>query len=529
MKALERNDQVILEQELKEKEDIIKAIDRVQAIIEFNLDGTIRTANNNFLHTLGYELNEIQGKHHSLFCEKEYAESFEYRNFWKKLANGDFDSGEYKRIAKDGSEIWINASYNPVYDLEGNPYKVIKFATDVTESKRKHADFESQLEAIDKSQAVIEFDLNGNIINANNNFLSTVEYSLDEIKGKHHSIFCDPSYANSKEYSDFWVKLRSGQYDSGEYKRIGKNGKEIWINASYNPIFDMNGVVYKVVKYATDLTKEKLAYNNLVDTFDNAATNLAVVSEQIMACSSSVSEDSRNTLEVSNQAAASSEEVAISVQNVSASTEELSASIEELTRSSSEASTLSNNAKEQSAEASSTIYKLGEASEDIGNIIKVISTIAQQTNLLALNATIEAARAGEAGKGFAVVAQEVKELAKQTAKATDDISNKITNIQGSTNSAVECVSAISEIIEKLNDIAMTTASSVEEQSMTTQEVSKILLESNQGVGNISKIIRDVANSATKSSGAAGQTLVAAKKLNELSTELKKIIEINRKY
>ena len=236
----------------------VTAINKTQAIIEFNLDGTILNANKNFLNVISYNIDEIVGKHHRIFCESSYFNSNEYRLFWEKLNRGDFDSGEYKRIGKDGKEIWIQASYNPIFDLFGKPYKIIKFATDITSQKLKNADYEGQISAIGKSQAIIEFNLDGIIQNANDNFLNTMGYSLSEVKGKHHRMFCETNYTNSNEYRLFWEKLNRGEFDSGEYKRIGKGGKEIYISASYNPIFDLNGKPFKIIKYASDVSKQKL-------------------------------------------------------------------------------------------------------------------------------------------------------------------------------------------------------------------------------------------------------------------------------
>jgi len=235
----------------------VDALSRVQAVIEFTLDGTIVTANDNFLNTLGYSLEKIQGKHHSMFAEPSYAKSAEYKQFWQQLNAGKFDSGEYKRLAKGGKEIWIQASYNPIFDMNGKPFKVVKYATDITQQKLPSADSSGQIEAIGKSQAVIEFDMQGNITLANENFLNAMGYSFDEIKGQHHSMFAEPKYAKSPEYKQFWQQLNEGKFDSGEYKRLAKAGKEIWIQASYNPIFDMNGKPFKVVKYATDITLRK--------------------------------------------------------------------------------------------------------------------------------------------------------------------------------------------------------------------------------------------------------------------------------
>ena len=236
----------------------IDAIGASQAVIEFDLDGFILSANSNFLGAVGYSLDEIQGKHHSIFCESQYAASPEYKQFWQKLNRGEFDSGEYKRLAKDGSDVWINASYNPILDPDGKPFKVVKFASDVSEAKEKNAIVEGKLEAINRAQAVIEFDLHGNILSANENFLSTLGYAEDEIVGKHHRMFCEQSYTNSEEYKLFWSKLKGGEFESGEYKRIDKNGEEVWIQASYNPILDANGAPYRVVKFATNITESKL-------------------------------------------------------------------------------------------------------------------------------------------------------------------------------------------------------------------------------------------------------------------------------
>jgi methyl-accepting chemotaxis protein len=236
----------------------LDAIDKSQGTIEFNLDGTVITANENFLNVMGYSLREAVGQHHRVFCESSYSNSNEYKDFWKKLNRGEFDSGEYKRIGKGGKEIWIQASYNPIFDSHGKPVKIIKFATEVTEQKLKNAEYEGKVAAIGKSQGTIEFNMDGTVITANDNFLNVMGYSLREAAGQHHRVFCESSYANSNEYRMFWKKLNRGEFDSGEYKRIGKGGKEIWIQASYNPIFDLNGKPFKVVKFATEVTQQKM-------------------------------------------------------------------------------------------------------------------------------------------------------------------------------------------------------------------------------------------------------------------------------
>jgi methyl-accepting chemotaxis protein len=251
----------------------VAAINRSSAVIEFGLDGTILYANDNFLNAMGYAREEILGRHHSMFVDSGYRDGAEYRAFWEKLRRGDFDAGQYKRVAKGGREVWIQASYNPVLDARGKPTRIIKFATDITEQKLKAADYQGQQQAVSKAQAVIEFQLDGTIITANENFLKTMGYSLEEIRGKHHAIFVDPAHRDSAEYRLFWEKLGRGDYDAGEYRRVGKGGAEVWIQASYNPILDMNGKPFKVVKYATDITAAK-RQNQLNAAFKGALDNL---------------------------------------------------------------------------------------------------------------------------------------------------------------------------------------------------------------------------------------------------------------
>ena len=256
---------------------ILDALDKSQAMIEFDPNGNILYANENFLGAMGYSLGEVRGKHHSMFVDPKYGASTEYKTFWEDLRRGEFKSEEFQRFAKGGKEIWIQASYNPVKDRSGQVCKVVKYATDITAQKLQNADYAGQIDAIGKSQAVIEFDLQGNILNANNNFLGATGYTLDEIKGQHHSMFVDPAYANSPDYRTFWERLGRGEYLSGEYQRFGKGGKEVWIQASYNPIMDMSGKPFKVVKYATDITAQKLQNADYSGQIDAIGKSQAVI------------------------------------------------------------------------------------------------------------------------------------------------------------------------------------------------------------------------------------------------------------
>jgi methyl-accepting chemotaxis protein len=406
----------------------IAAVSRAQAVIEFNLDGTIITANDNFLKVLGYPLSEIQGKHHSMFVSPTERDSAAYREFWQGLNRGELRSGEFKRIGKGGKEVWILASYNPILDETGKPFKVVKFASDVTEQKLKAADSFGQIEAISKSQAVIEFGMDGIILGANENFLKTLGYSLSEIKGKHHSMFVSPSERDSAEYRDFWAKLNRGEFQSGEYKRIGKGAKEVWIQASYNPILDLNGKPFKVVKYASETTAQVIARLQ-------------------------------------------GEKVRGMMDQVAAGAEELNASVREISEAMSKSKATASTAVDRVEDADQQAQRLSAAADSMGNIVQLIGDITGQINLLALNATIESARAGEAGRGFAVVAAEVKNLANQAKQATDKIEQEIGNLNGISGDVVGALGSIKKAILDVSEFVTSTAAAVEEQSAVTDEMS----------------------------------------------------------
>jgi methyl-accepting chemotaxis protein len=479
----------------------LKAFDRSQAIIEFKMDGTIITANQNFLKALGYSLAEIQGRSHSMFVEPAERDSAEYQRFWQSLNRGEYQSREFKRIGKGGKEVWIQASYNPVLGRGGKPYKVVKLATDITEQKKQAADYKGQIDAINRSQAVIEFNLDGTIIGANQNFLDTLGYSLAEIQGRHHSLFVDAAERDSPTYRAFWDSLRRGEYQAGEYKRVGKGGKEIWIQASYNPIFDPSGKPVKVVKFATDITQQvqdRLRKATLQKGIDK---DLGEIAEAIITTNNQVS-----------TAVEASDRTSTTVQSVASAAEELVASVREIGRRVHDASEVSATAVRQSARANEIIGGLSASADRIGQVIGLINSVASQTNLLALNATIEAARAGEAGKGFAVVASEVKALASQTAKATEEISGQISAVQNATSGVISAIQEISGIINTISEASSAIAAAVEEQGAVTQEISSNMQTAAREVSTISQNMSQIAQ-ATK-----GAT-ESARKVKEASLAL----------
>jgi len=381
-------------------------------------------------------------------------------------------------------------------------------------------DHAGQVAAIRKSQAVIEFTMDGIVLDANDNFLHALGYTLDEIKGKHHSLFVDEEYRRSAEYKEFWAKLNRGEYQAAEYKRIGKGGKEVWIQASYNPILDQSGKPFKVVKYATDVTYRVRTAQDI----EKISQSLASASEELTATSQQMSANAEETSAQASVVSASSEQVNKNLQTVATGSEEMSASIKEIAKNAHESAKVASGAVKVAEDTTLIVGKLGDSSTEIGQVIKVITSIAQQTNLLALNATIEAARAGEAGKGFAVVANEVKELAKQTAKATEDISRKIEAIQGDTKNAVGAIGQISEVIKQVNDISNTIANAVEEQNATTNEMARNVGEAAKGSGEITKNIGGVADAAKSTTQGANDSLKAAQALTKMSGDLRDLVQ-----
>lgn len=420
------------------------AVNRVQAVIEFDLQGKVLTANDNFLKIMGYGIDEVRGQHHRMFCDATFVHSPEYLAFWERLARGEFNAGEYRRVTKSGRDVWILASYNPILDAEGKPLKVVKFATDITEQKKLSAESRGKLDALGRSQAVIEFDLRGHVLSVNHNFLRTMGYVEEEVLGAHHSLFCEEYLVKSAQYRNFWAALGQGEFQSGLFKRRGKHNADIWILATYNPILDVNGKAYKVVKFAMDVT-------------DQVGREM-LVSEKVLAISSVLTKLTQSISEIAD----GSQLTAVMAGQTQADA--------------AEGSKLLGRSRE-------AIVAIQKSSGDVHEIIDTISDIASQTHLLAFNAAIEAARAGEHGYGFSVVANEVRKLAEKSAVATREIAKLINETVNRVDEGTRLSSEVDAAFERIvRSVAETGASigqihaATSAQASATHDASVLLTE-----------------------------------------------------
>lgn len=493
---------------------VLDALSRSNAIIEFDTAGNILSANENFCSTLGYRLDEIVGRHHRMFVDAADAASPAYTDFWKRLGRGEHDQGQYRRIGKSGQEIWIEASYNPIM-RGGKPVKVVKLATDITAARKRAAEDRGKLEALSRAQAIIEFTPNGDILAANQNFLDVLGYSLDEIAGKHHAIFCEQDYARSPAYRDFWKNLAAGRFAADQFTRVAKDGRRIYIQASYNPIIDDSGNVFKVVKFATDVTDRmkvvaelgaglsRLSECNIRQTIDQPfITEFEPLRRDFNASIGAFQETLVNVLKQTNALNGNSQEMhvaadqlsqrtkeqASSLEQTSAALEQVAATVKSSTINTEDTRNLVRNAMQSTSASSSVVQetitamkRIENASAEISQIIGVIDEIAFQTNLLALNAGVEAARAGDAGKGFAVVAQEVRELAQRSANAAKEIKGLIGNAGREVTEGVRLVDATGEALREIEQFVSSIETNMQslatasiEQSVGLSEISNTL-------------------------------------------------------
>ena len=532
---------------------VLDAFSRSQAIISFTPDGTILDANENFCKAIGYERREIIGKHHRIFVEQKEALSAEYKEFWTKLAKGEYDQRQYKRITKSGNEIWIEASYNPVIH-RGKVIKIVKIATDVTNAKLESLESAGKLSALSRAQAIIEFTPDGKILTANQNFLDTLGYSLEEIAGKHHSIFCEKEYVASSEYAQFWPRLAAGEFFNDEFKRFTKDGRGIYIQATYNPIFDAEGKVFKIVKFATDVSGRVRAlqeigaglgrladcniritidepfvseFDHLRHDFNESLAKFQDTLEEVLAQTSTLSSKSGEMSESASGIAHRSEQQAAALEQTSAALEQITVTVRESTERTGDARKLVREARAAATQSVAVVTSTVEAmdrietaSKEISSIIDVIDEIAFQTNLLALNAGVEAARAGEAGKGFAVVAQEVRELAQRSAKAAKEISGLIANSTKEVKEGVRLVGETGNALKHIEEFVQSIDTNVEAISIAASEQSTSLSEINSAVNSLDQMTQQNAGMVSSMSAIAAALANGAADLEHLVARFK---------
>ncbi|WP_454718169.1 methyl-accepting chemotaxis protein [Caulobacter segnis] len=518
--------------------ETLAALDKSLATIEFDTSGKILAANANFCSAMGYALNEIVGQHHRMFVEPAYAASAEYVAFWQKLGRGEFDAREYLRLGKGGVEIWIQASYNPIRDGRGRVSRIVKIATVITDEKRKSAEERGKMDAIGRAQAVIEFTPDGQIITANDNFLGALGYALSEIQGKHHRMFVEAAYGASPEYAAFWRKLNAGEFVAAEFKRVGKGGKEVWIQASYNPIFDHKRNITKVVKFATVVTGrvhavneiaqglEHLAQNDLTyriadpvdpqfskvrDDFNTAMSVLDEAMGVVAHATQSVGAGAQEISTASEDLAQRTEQQAANLEKTAAALDEITATVGRSAEGAKQASQAATAARADAArsgeivgDAVAAMGEIEKSSGQITSIIGVIDEIAFQTNLLALNAGVEAARAGEAGRGFAVVASEVRALAQRSAEAAKEIKILIANSSSQVARGVrlvgdtgEALSTIALKVGQIDGLISEIAESSREQSVGLSEVNTAVNRMDQVTQSNAAMVEE-ANAASAS-------------------------------
>ena len=548
---------VVTQEELDNFKGQLQAINKSQAVIEFDLDGNILEANENFLRTVGYSRDEVVGNHHSMFVDSQTRSSRTYAEFWASLKRGEFQAKEYRRLGKGNREIWLSASYNPIYNGEGQPYKVVKYATDITEQKNRNADYRGKIDAIGRSQAVIEFDMTGRVITANDNFLTVMGYSLSEVQGQHHSMFMPPADMQGREYQEFWAALNRGEFQAADYLRHAKGGREVWIHATYTPILDADGKPVRVVKFATDITETKkmqntvntlvedvtrvmsaLSRGDLTEKIDGhydgqleklkldineTVDRLTDVAQRIRRSASTVSETAGEMSQSNSNLSVRTEQQAFSLEQTSASMEQMTGTVQANAENAREASSLALEARHQAEKggevvrtAVTAMSDINEASRKISDIIGVIDEIAFQTNLLALNASVEAARAGEQGRGFSVVASEVRNLAGRSATAAKEIKELIQD-------SVDKVDNGSSLVNESGVVLDEIVTGVQKVAAIVEKISNASQEQADGIGQVNQAIITMDEATQQNAALVEETAAVSETARQESENLVELV------
>ena len=522
----------------------VAAIGRMTPIIQFNMDGHVLHANGQFLKASGYKLAEIRGQHHRVFVDADQRDTPQYQEFWAKLRRGETQSAQYQRKGKDGKPLWVQATYYPILDSFGKPRKVIKHTVDVTNQMLERADGLGQLAAISKAQAVLELALDGTVLTANSNFLSTFGYSLDEVRGRHHSMFVAPSHSDSAEYRSMWGKLAQGEYDAGQYKCVAKGGREVWIQASFNPILDASGKPFKIVEYATDVTQQlsfseqlravvretraaitaaaagdlgqrialagkdgdvaELArgVNELIDVTKTLVDQIQETAGEVQLAAEEISTGNGNLSQRTAEQAASLEETASSMEQMASTVRQTAENAAQANRLAIDACAQAEKGGAVVGSAVKAMSGINASSSKIADIIGVIDEIAFQTNLLALNAAVEAARAGEQGRGFAVVASEVRSLAGRSATAAKEIKAliqvsvaRVSEGSRLVDESGRTLDGIVDAVKKVTTIVAEIASASREQSIGIEQVNRAVIQMDETTQQNAALVEEAAASS----------------------------------
>ena len=528
---------------------VLKALGRSMAVIEFDAAGRILDANETVCSLLGYRPDELVGQMYSMLVHADQARSPAYGALWNKLGRGDHEQAEQRWVGKGGRDAWVLANFCPVVAGGGRIAKVVAVAADISAEKARTLELDGKMNAVGSMQAVIEFTASGDVVTANQNFLDAFGYRLDEIAGRHHRMFVDQAFASSTDYQDFWRRLQNGEAVSDHFKRMGKGGREVWIEASYNPIFDGSGKVSKIVKFAIDVTDRtraihevahgltELSDNNLEyrirteftgafaklkTDFNSAVQTLQDAMRLIATNSNGMQTGSREISQAADDLSRRTEQQAATLEETAAALDEITATVRKTAEGATQANAVVSGARGEAEKSGEVVRQavvamseIEQSAQKISQIIGVIDEIAFQTNLLALNAGVEAARAGDAGKGFAVVASEVRALAQRSAEAAKEIKALISASSQQVAQGVDLVGQTGQALQRIVSRVSEMTSLVADISASAQEQSAGLSQVNSAMNQMDQVTQQNAAMVEQSTAASHALVQEANDLAQL--------------